>query len=309
MSEALQFGITLPLAGDFDLSHAEMAEALGYDAIWVSEHIAFYVPTFDAVTTMAALAARTSRLRIGSAIVLLPLRPPAAVAKAVSTLDIIAKGRITLGVGVGGEYPKEFEVCGVPLHERGGRTNEAIEVLRALWTQESASYHGKYFQFTDVSMRPKPMQPGGPPIIIGGRSDAALRRAARLGDGYMPYLFTPRQYADGLQKIHTYAGAYGRTLQRFQATLYQFIYVADTHAAAFQQANTYLSSNYNQPFGKLVERYCAVGTPDACVARLQEYIDAGARDIILVPTTADSTAFVHQAQRLAGDILPHLRNA
>ena len=309
MSQALQFGITLPLAGDFDLSHAEMAEALGYDAIWVSEHIAFHVPTFDAVTTMAALAARTSRLRIGSAIVLLPLRPPAAVAKAVSTLDIIAKGRITLGVGVGGEYPKEFEVCGVPLHERGGRTNEAIEVLRALWTQESASYHGKYFQFTDVSMRPKPMQPGGPPIIIGGRSDAALRRAARLGDGYMPYLFTPRQYADGLQKIHTYAGEYGRTLQRFQATLYQFIYVADSYAAAFQQANTYLSSNYNQPFDKLVERYCAVGTPDACVARLQEYIDAGARDIILVPTTADPTAFVHQAQRLAGDILPHLRNA
>jgi alkanesulfonate monooxygenase SsuD/methylene tetrahydromethanopterin reductase-like flavin-dependent oxidoreductase (luciferase family) len=208
---------------------------------------------------------------------------------------------------VGGEYPKEFEVCGVPVHERGGRTNEAIEVLRALWTQETASYHGKYFQFTEVSMRPKPLQPGGPPIIIGGRSDAALRRAARLGDGYMPYLFTPQQYAAALQKIHAYAGDNGRTLERFQATLYQFIYVADTYEAAFQQANRRLSTNYHQPFDRLVDRYCAVGTPEACSARLQEYIDAGARDIILVPTTSGPADFVQQAQRLARHVLPRLR--
>ncbi|MGQ4806893.1 FMNH(2)-dependent dimethylsulfone monooxygenase [Candidatus Entotheonellaceae bacterium PAL068K] len=308
MTTALQFGIALPLAGDFDLRHAEMAEELGYDAIWVSEHILFHVPTFDAVTTMAALAARTSRLRIGSAIVILPLRPPAAVAKAVSTLDIIAHSRITLGIGVGGEYAKEFEVCGVPVRERGGRTDEAIEVLRALWTQDPASYDGKYFRFTNVSMQPKPAQAGGPPIIIGGRSDAAWRRAARLGDGYMPYLFTPQQYADGLQKIRSYASDAGRCLDRFQAALYQFIYVADTHEAAFRKANARLSSNYNQPFDKLVDRYCVVGTPEACMARLQAYIDAGARDIILVPTTSSAADFVHQARRLARDILPHFRS-
>jgi probable F420-dependent oxidoreductase len=304
MATPPRFGITLPLMGDFDLSHAEMIEELGYDALWVSEHIAFHVPTLDAVTTMAAIAARTSRLRIGSAIMLLPLRPPAAVAKAVSTLDIIAGGRITLGIGVGGEYPKEFEVCGVPVHERGGRTNEAIEVLRALWTQDTASYHGTYFQFTDVSMRPKPLQAGGPPIIVGGRSDAAIKRAARLGDGYMPYLFTPKQYADALHKIQAFASDAGRQLDHFHATLYQFIYVADTYDEAFQQANTRLSTNYNQPFDKLIDRYCAVGTPDACIARLQEYIAAGTRDIILVPTTAEVTDFVQQAQRLARDILP-----
>lgn len=303
----MQFGITVPLAGDFDLSHAEMAEELGYDAIWVSEHIAFHVPTFDAMTSMAALAARSSTIRIGSAIVILPLRPPAAVAKAVSTLDIISGGRVTLGVGVGGEFPKEFEVCGVPIGERGGRTNEAIEVLRALWTQDRASYQGKYFQFTEVAMQPKPLQVGGPPIIIGGRSEAALRRAARLGDGFMPYLFTPKQFAAGLDKIHAYAAEVGRQLDRFQATLYQFIYVADAYDEAFRQANHRLSTNYNQPFDKLVDRYCAVGTPDACIARLQAYIDAGARDIILVPTTSGVADFEHQAQRIARDIVPHLR--
>jgi probable F420-dependent oxidoreductase len=307
VTNPLHFGITLPLAGEFDLSHADMIEELGYNAMWVSEHIVFHVPTFDAVTTMAALAARTSHIRIGSAIILLPLRPPAAVAKAVSTLDLISGGRITLGVGVGGEYPKEFEVCGIPVHERGGRTNEAIEVLRALWTQDTTSYHGKYFQFTDVSMHPKPHQVGGPPIIIGGRSDAALRRAARLGDGYMPYLLTPKQYVDSLHKIRAYAGDAGRQLDHFQTTLYQFIYVADTYDDAFHQANTRLSTNYNQPFDRLVDRYCVVGTPDACIARLQEYIDAGARDIIFVPTISGATDFVQQAQRLARDVLPHFR--
>ena len=307
MASALQFGITLPLSGEFDPSHASMAEELGYDAIWVSEHVAFHVPTFDAITTMAALAACTSRVRIGSAVLLLPLRPPAAVAKSVSTLDVISGGRITLGIGVGGEYPKEFEVCGVPVNERGARTNEAIDILRALWTEESASYHGKYFQFSDISMRPKPVQLGGPPIIIGGRSAAAQRRAARLGDGYMPYLVTPKQFGQSFATIRQEAESVGRQLNNFHATLYQFIYVDDNPDAAFQQANARLSENYNQSFDALVERYCAIGSPESCIARIQDYINAGAREIILVPTTSGADDFTSQCQRIARDILPHFR--
>jgi alkanesulfonate monooxygenase SsuD/methylene tetrahydromethanopterin reductase-like flavin-dependent oxidoreductase (luciferase family) len=125
----------------------------------------------------------------------------------------------------------------------------------------------------------------------------------------MPYLFTPRQYAEGLHKIQAYARAAGRQLDRFQATLYQFIYVADSYETAFRQANTRLSTNYNQPFDRLVERYCVVGTPEACVARLQAYVDAGARDIILVPTTSGAADFVQQAQRLAREVLPYFRTA
>ncbi|GIX49104.1 MAG: LLM class F420-dependent oxidoreductase [Candidatus Tectimicrobiota bacterium] len=309
MNAPLQVGLTLPLVGDFDLTQAEMAEALGYDALWVSEHIAFHVPTFDAVTTMAALAARTRRLRIGSAVLLLPLRPPAAVAKAVATLDVISGGRVLLGVGVGGEYPKEFEACGVPVKERGRRTDEAIAVLRALWTQETASFEGRYVRFRDVAMRPKPVQPGGPPIIVGGRSEAAMRRAARLGDGYMPYLFTPQQYAEALRKIDAFAREAGRSLAAFQPMLYQFVYVADTYEEAFQRANARLSTNYNQPFDRLIDRYCVVGPPEACVARLQAYVAAGARHLILVPTTFGAAEFAQQAQRLAHEVVPQLRAA
>jgi alkanesulfonate monooxygenase SsuD/methylene tetrahydromethanopterin reductase-like flavin-dependent oxidoreductase (luciferase family) len=134
-----------------------------------------------------------------------------------------------------------------------------------------------------------------------------MRRAARLGDGYMPYLFSPGQYAEALQKIATYASEAGRSLHNFQATLYQFVCVADTYEEAFQQANTRLSTNYQQPFDKLIERYCVVGPPEVCVARLQEYIAAGARHIILTPTVTGEHEFAQQAQRLAHDVLPHLR--
>lgn len=306
MSDPLQFGITLPLAGESVLDHATMAEELGYDSLWVSEHVLFHVPTFDALTTMAAVAGRTTRLRLGSAVLLLPLRPPAVVAKAVATLDVIAQGRVMLGVGVGGEYPKEFEICGVPVRERGARMNEAILLLRQLWSQDNVSFHGKYTQCSEVTMQPRPVQPGGPPIIVGGRSEAALRRAALLGDGYMPYLFTPDQYRAACTKIATYATTAGRILSQFHYTLYQFIYVADTYEAAFQQANFRLSTNYQQPFDKLIERYCVIGPPEACVARLRAYSEAGARHILLVPTTSDAADFARQMQRLAREVMPAL---
>ncbi len=184
-----------------DLELAAYAESLGFDGLWIGEHIAFHIPTFDAITAMAAVAARTTRIGIGIAAMLLPLRPAAAVAKAIATLDVISNGRVRLGVGVGGEFPKEFEAVGVPLQTRGGRTDEAIAVLRALWAPGAATYHGRFVQFEDVLMEPKPVQAGGPPILVGGRSAHAIRRAARLGDGYMPYLYTPDQYADACRQL------------------------------------------------------------------------------------------------------------
>src|SRR5262249_20874827 len=153
-----------------DFTAAAYAEELGFDALWIGEHIAFHMPTFDALTAMAAVAARTTTIGIGTSAVLLPLRSAAALAKAASTLDVISQGRLRLGVGVGGEFPKEFEAVGVPLRERGPRADEAIAILRALWAPGAASYQGRFVQFADVRMEPKPVQPGGPPILVGGRS-------------------------------------------------------------------------------------------------------------------------------------------
>lgn len=299
----LQFGVSLR---GTDIDHVTAVEALGFDSVWTGEHILFHGPVTDGLITLAAFAGKTSRLKIGSAINLLPLRPPVVVAKAVSTLDVVSKGRFIFGVGVGGEFPKEFEACGVPLHERGRRANEAIEICRKLWTEDHVTYQGKIFQLHDVTMLPKPIQVGGPPIIVSGRSGAAIRRAARLGDGYMPYLFTPERYSESLKQIYAIASEQRRDMSRFAPYAFVFTAVGETHEAAHRLAVEQLSRRYNQPFDHLVERYCALGTPQDCVERLQRFVDAGARHFIL-SLLCDNEALGQHLDIYAREILPPFR--
>ena len=299
----VQFGVSIR---GTEIDHVTAIEALGFDSVWTGEHMLFHGPVTDGLITLAACAGMTSRIKIGSAINLLPLRPPVVVAKAVSTLDVISRGRFIFGVGVGGEFPKEFEACGVPHHERGRRANEAIEICRRLWTTDHVSYQGKIFQLYDVTMLPKPVQPGGPPIIVSGRSEAAIRRAARLGDGYMPYLFTPERYAESLQTIYALASEQRRDMTRFTSYHLVFTAVGETHEEAHHLAAETLSRRYNQPFENLVERYCVLGPPKECIERLQRFVDAGARHIILSPLCDDDILGQH-LDLYARDILPQFR--
>jgi probable F420-dependent oxidoreductase len=256
---------------------------------------------------MAAVAARTRRIGIGVAAVLLPLRPAAAIAKAATTLDILSGGRLRLGVGVGGEFPKEFEVVGVPLAERGPRADEAIAILRALWAPGAASFTGRFVHFTDVRMEPKPLQPGGPPILVGGRSERAIRRAAALGDGFMPYLYTPTQYAEARQRLDEYGAAAGRDPTTLAMPMYQFIYVAASDDEAQGILARRLQQTYQQPFARLVAKYCTAGTPATCRASLQSYIDAGVREFILTPPVTSPQEFRQQLDFYAAEIFPALR--
>jgi probable F420-dependent oxidoreductase len=299
----LQFGVSLR---GIDIDHVPAVEALGFDSVWTGEHMLFHGPVTDGLITLAAFAGKTLRLKIGSAINLLPLRPPVVVAKAVSTLDVVSKGRFIFGVGVGGEFPKEFEACGVPHHERGRRANEAIEICRKLWTEDHVSYRGKIFQLHDVTMLPKPVQPGGPPIIVSGRSQAAMLRAARLGDGYMPYLFTPERYTESLQTIKAIAKEQKRDISRFTPYNFVFTAVGETHEEGRRVAVEKLSQRYHQPFENLVERYCALGTPQECVERLQRFVDAGVHHFILSPLCNNEKLGQH-LEIYARQILPQFR--
>ena len=299
----IQFGVSIRAT---DIDHVTAIEALGFDSVWTGEHMLFHGPVTDGLITLAAFAGKTSRIKIGSAITLLPLRPPVVVAKAVSTLDIVSNGRFIFGVGVGGEFPKEFEACGVPHRERGRRADEAIEICRKLWAEDHVTYQGKIFRLQDVTMLPKPVQPGGPPIIVAGRSEAAIRRAARLGDGYMPYLFTPERFADGLKQIYAIAAEQRRDMSRFTPYNFVFTAVGETHQEAHRVAVDQLSRRYNQPFENLVERYCALGTPRECVERLQRFADAGARHFILSPLCDNDVLGQHLAI-YGREILPQFR--
>ena len=157
----------------------ELIDRCGYDSLWVGDHISFPLAIFDPFLQLAQAAVVSPRLQFGTAVYLLPLRHPTPVAKQVSTLDHLTEGRFIFGVGVGGEFPKEYEACGVPISERGARLSESIDVLRKFWSGEPVSHDSRLFQFKDVPMQPPPRQVGGPPIWCGGRSDAALRRVGR----------------------------------------------------------------------------------------------------------------------------------
>ncbi len=259
-----------------------LVDRCGYDSMWVGDHVAFTIAIFDPLLQLAQAAVLSRRLVFGTDVYLLPLRHPTPVAKQVSTLDHLTEGRFIFGVGVGGEFPKEYEACSVPLNERGARLSESLTVMRKLWTGEPVSHAGKFFNFEDVKMQPPPRQPGGPPIWCGGRADPALRRIGRMTDGWMSYVVTPDMYRQGLEKIATAASEAARTFDRGFGTAHLlFTRIDDTYEKALDAATVSLSQRYAMDFRKAAQRYCALGTPQDVVETIFKFQQAGVRHLIL----------------------------
>ncbi len=286
---------------------ASWTEALGFDSLWTGDHVSFHHPLYDCLTLLASFASITRRVRLGSAVYLLALRHPTVTAKITSTLDVLSGGRLIFGVGVGGENPKEFEACGIPHVERGARVNEGIEVVRALWRDSLATYKGRFAQFERVSIDPKPVQKPGPPIWIGGRSDAALRRAARQGDGWISYVVRPDRFAKNLEKIRAAAAKVGRPLDGFTPAHLGFITVGQEYERARDTWIRLLSQRYDQDFSPLAERYGIMGTPSQCAEQLERFIEAGCRYFLLNPIAPPEDQR-DQIEAIAADILPRFRS-
>ena len=188
---------------------AALADELGFGAITSSEHLAlprFEIPRLGpywphAMTVMSFLAGATTRIRVDASVIVLPYHHPVNIAKAVSTLDVLSGGRVTLSIGVG-HAEKEFAALDVPFHERGQVANEQLELIKLLWTSDNVDFHGRYFNVEDVVFEPKPIQQPHPPIWVGGNSKAALRRAAR-NDGWIanPTTMTMELYSECLAYI------------------------------------------------------------------------------------------------------------
>jgi probable F420-dependent oxidoreductase len=258
----------------------ELVDHCGFDSLWVGDHISFPVAILDPLLQLAQAAVVSRRLVLGTAVYLLPLRHPVPVAKQVATLDHLTEGRLIFGVGVGGEFPKEYEVCGVPLNERGARLSEAIPIMRKLWSGAPASHAGGcYHAFDGVAMQPPPRQPGGPPIWFGGRSEAALRRTGRLGDGWLAYVVTSDMYGAALGKIA--AAAAGRSLNRFGTGLLLFARLGHTYEEALEAATITLSQRYAMDFRRAAERYAALGPPQQVAETIRAFYAAGVRHVLL----------------------------
>ena len=294
-----------PPREQFDL--VQRVETLGFDSAWCGDHVSFNLPLYESLTLLASYAAITQRIRLGTAVYLLALRPPAVAAKVTATLDVLSGGRLIFGVGVGGENPKEFEACGVPHRERGARVSEAIDVVRALWRDTPATFKGRFTQFDAVSIDPKPLQKGGPPIWVGGRSDAALARAGRQGDGWVSYVVTPERYRQSLDKIRAAAAAQGRALERFVTAHLTFITVGRDYERTRAAWVARLSQRYAQDFGPLADRYGVIGTPEQCAERLEAFRTAGCGYFILNPI-CEPHEEREQLETIAAEILPRFRS-
>jgi probable F420-dependent oxidoreductase len=290
------------------VSLVQLVERSGYDSLWVGDHIAFAVPILDPLLQLAQAAMVSRKLTLGTSVYLLPLRHAVPVAKQVSTLDHLTEGRLIFGVGVGGEFPKEYQACGVPREQRGARLSEAIPLLRKLWSGEPVSHHGRYYgPFSDVAMRPPSRQPNGPPMWTAGRTPAALRRTGRLADGWLSYVVTPEMYRDGLASIEAAALEAGRTLTQFGTGHLLFARIDDTYEQALDAATGTLSVRYAMDFRRPAQRYCALGPPQQIAEKIREFHAAGLRHVIL-DLLGPYEQREEQIERFATEAMPLLQD-
>ncbi len=288
------------------VTFVQAVDAAGFDSLWLGDHLSMPLPFFDPFQLLAQAAVVSPRLLFGTGVYLLPLRHPGPVAKQAATLDHLTEGRFIFGVGIGGEFPKEYEVAGVPIEERGARLSEGIQVMRALWSGEPASFEGKHYQFKDVLMTPPPRQAGGPPIWCGGRRDAAFRRMGRLADGYVSYVVTPEMYREALVKIEDAAGAAGRTIARFGTGHLVFTRVDDDYETALDVATASLTKRYAMDFRRAAERYAALGSPQDVAEKIAAFHAAGVRHIV-VDLVGPYEHRMQQVERFAGEVMPLLK--
>lgn len=301
----VEFGIAMKLLHDAK-AEAQLAEELGFDYLVTGEHISFHVGVANNMVSLAAAAGATERIKLMSGIVLVPLYPAALLAKQVAMLDVVSGGRFSLGVGVGGEFPREFEAVGVPVTERGARTNEALEVIDLLLTQNNVSFDGKFTTLDDITISPKPMQKPRMPIWVAGRKDVAMRRAATYGEGWLPYMYTPDMLADSMTKIAGFCEEAGRPADAVSGGLFIFTCVHESRDRALELANEQLSLQYNQDFSKLVHKYTISGSPDDCVEQIRAYMQAGAETVIFAQGCPPD--YAHANTRLLGEaVLPAFR--
>jgi probable F420-dependent oxidoreductase len=258
-----------------------LAEEGGFSSIACCDHLAFALPILDPFVQLAQVAALSDKLAVHTSVYLLPLRHPTPVAKQAATLDLITNGRFVFGLGVGGEFPGEFAAAGVPHNQRGARLDEGIAVLRKLWTGEPVSHDGRFFSFPETQMLPAPARPGGPPIWVGGRTEAAFKRAGALCDGYISYVVTPDQYRAALEAIGAHYEKAKRDIPEFGAAHLLFMRLGPTYEQAYEDANALLSKRYAMDFSRATKRYAALGAPADIAAAIEAFYQAGARHLEL----------------------------
>ncbi len=265
------------------LALAERAEANGFDSVWVGDSLTAR-PRHEPFTLLAAVAARTRRVEMGTAVLLPALRNPVILAHSVATLDRISEGRFILGVGVATDVPSiraEFEAAGVPFEKRAGRMMEGLRLCRALWSGEPVDWNGRW-KLESATIGPTPHRPGGPPIWLGGKVPATIERVGKYYDGWFPNAYQPPEFAEKLAEIRTIARESGRDADAIDAATYLTLATDNDTARAERRLDDYLAQYYGErPASMRKRQICYAGPAAGAAAWLKSFADAGATHLVL----------------------------
>ena len=292
----MKFGFIIPHNFGLDdpddvLNIGKRAEELGFDSVWVNHHIlnVGYIfdrlgskPYYDAITVLTWVAAHTERVRLGTTVLVLPYLNPLLLAKTLATVDVMSKGRLNVGVGVGALKP-ESDALGSPFETRGRYADESIKIMRELWESEDPEFDGEFFSFSGVKFSPKPIQKPGPPILIGGASRAALRRVATLGDGWHPIRQSIADLKQNIATIHRLAEEAGRDPSEITVTVRTELDVLDSR-----------SDGTESPM---------IGTADQLLATIEQYEEIGVSELVLSVSTDDVERIQRTQDRFAAQVI------
>lgn len=282
------------------LSWIDLCEERGVDSVWLSERIVSRQPQLELMTTFGVIAGRTERLKFGMNAIVLPLRDPLILAKECASLDYLSGGRLLPVFGVGGETNPEFRATNRAPKGRGAQSDEALEIMAALWTGEPVTYAGKYYQYDQAVISPKPVQ-DPLPVWIGGSSEAAIRRTARLGTGWLAGLQSPAQVRPVVDAIREQSAANGRSLDDdHYGAGFAFRFGSWDEQVVQRQA----AGLARIPDAPEAAAYIAAGDAEAIANRVQEYIDAGISKFVLRPIADSDEDLLEQTRRLSDEVIP-----
>ena len=278
----------------------DLCERTEIDSVWFSNRLSSPLTVLEPITAMAAVAARTRRLKFGPSVLIAPFRSPVLAARQLAMLDYLSGGRALPAVGIGVEQEREFKAAGVPFKERGRRTDEAIQIMRRCWSESEVSHDGEFWKLDRITVLPQPVQQPLP-LWIGGNSEAAMRRVGRLGDGWIPSFITPAQFRVGVEKTCAFAVEARRAVPGDHFGALVNFWLDDDPARARNAAAPFI------PRGRVDEATLAActafGPPEALTERLEQYVAGGASKFIVRPM-GPPERMLEQLERLAAEVIP-----
>ena len=279
----------------------DLCEQGGIDSFWQTDRVVSREPILECMTAIAAVAGRTKRLKFGMNVISLALRDPVLVAKQCATIDVLSEGRLLPAFGVGSPAAPEWKTLGIDTKGRGSKTDEGLEIIKRLWTEESVDFAGKHFTLKGASISPRPVQ-ADIPMWIGGNSEAAIERTARVGTGWQAGPETPEQAGVVVKAIKAAAARHGRTIDEdHYGAGFPFYFGREGDPVLDRVRESYQKRTKRDPAG-----YFAVGEANDIVQRIAEYVENGVEKFVVRPVARGDEAMMAQTRRLVEEVIPEV---